>query len=156
MIWAMLLGDNFTIYRRLSSKATEPTASCFFFDNRNNFTFFHRIFVKTPFNWRTPLGYAIAVSSEYVAAIITMRAISVVLVFLIGSCILLKLFIGHISSDLKLSNEIGTASNETDKKTKIKDYEFRIYEFRITAVFLWISLTLCCVFLIINLELVKY
>lgn len=57
-------------------------------------------YTRLPFNWRTPLGYAIALSVQGLAAYFTLVSISTVVCFLVGSCWLFISFIKEVSEDL--------------------------------------------------------
>lgn len=148
--------------------------------------FYFSLLKRMPFNWKTPFGYMILLSYEGVEAIVAAMAFYPIMSIFIGSCILLKTFIEDITIDLKCLNQkqnekenlseifcnvIQNYSNVQELSEKkrfnfINDGFFvssrfliktnEIYEFIITLFFVWIVFTLCCILLIINLELVEY
>lgn len=59
-------------------------------------------FCRLPFNWKTPLGFLIAICFEYYNTYFGGVFLFSIACFLVGACFLLKLFIEDITNDLRL------------------------------------------------------
>lgn len=53
-----------------------------------------------PFNWKTPLGYLIAISLEFAGAYVSTTFATILYPLFIGSCFLVKTCVEDITSDL--------------------------------------------------------
>lgn len=73
-----------------------------------------------PFNWRTPFGYLITISLQYILAQYSIAFICPVLCFFIGSCFLLKSFAGNITNDINSLNAVAKKKSDRNYAKKIR------------------------------------
>lgn len=68
-----------------------------------------------PFNWKTPLGYLIALLFECISSYYAALFLVPLLCFLFGSCFLLRSFVKDITNDLSLLNACTTSAKPKNK-----------------------------------------
>lgn len=78
---------------------------------------------RLPFNWRTPLGYLMALILQAASTYVTLLSVSPSIILLVGSCWILILFIHDITNDLsKLSaikhDQLLSSGKNTNGKIK--------------------------------------
>lgn len=54
-----------------------------------------------PFNWKTPLGFFVALTVQAIASYFTLLSTASILCFLVGLCLLLIAFVRDLANDLK-------------------------------------------------------
>lgn len=62
------------------------------------------LFTRLPFNWKQPIGYAIALSMQCIEVYYSVMAGVILGSYAIGSCFLLKSFVNDITNDILLFN----------------------------------------------------
>lgn len=90
------------------------------------FIFF--IFVRLPFEWRTPFGYLIAYFIQFPCAYFQMLVAACSLNILIGSCRILMSFVKDIENDLYSFNKnTETKLNRAELKVQLNEFiEFHV------------------------------
>lgn len=83
--------------------------------------------VRMPFDWKTPVGYAITMATQFGTWIFLLSSCSCILSFLVGVCWLFIALAEDIRKDIQNLNE--ERSNNAVLKTKLND----IIEFHCTA-----------------------
>lgn len=63
-----------------------------------------RVLFRLPFNWRTPVGYMVALLGQWAAAVCTLFGGTTAISFLVGSCWLFITILDDITNDLNKLN----------------------------------------------------
>lgn len=74
-----------------------------------------------PFNWKTPLGYVIALMTQGVASYFTLLSTASTLCLLVGICLLLIAFVEDLANDL---NVLSISELPNDRHSKLLE-DFR-------------------------------